>query len=782
MSIFGEKRTVIKINNGIHVERENEGYWIVIQTKGDYILLRTKNKKSAIDAGEQLSGLVDWNTDTDVLYDLQNQNMDIYRKYEIIKSRYHTEKTINGLYLETKDSKNNVSYFVMDSNDEYKKVKGVFITDGLSIHEDGINSWTIDHVPTATMLSEVSSKDQALKVAQAIQTILNWEDENAPDVIIECEELQDYLKKVKEAVKYGEEVPNPQGELEYQLIFMQTPEIKENWGVFKNNWEELNNMVGLDLVKEQVAKLLGQVRGRMKNKGKIKEKKSTMHMMFFGPSGTGKTEVARIISSLLFSLGFLDENKCVEVDRSKIVGPHIGHTDANMKKIIKDSLGGVLFIDEAYALAKGGNDFGQEAIDILIKAMEDHRKDLVVILAGYPNDMERLMDSNEGFRSRIRHKMYFKDYTPEQVAEISVRMIESLGYKCDDGVKGVIKREIDLKSNQGTVEGNARAARNLIDDIVDELNIRIGKTNVRDSIMVIEEDVKNATKKQLSMNEQEGLVEIREKAMGDLNNLVGMKNLKAEVKRILNHISIEKQRFEMGISSQKSRLHMIFSGPSGTGKTTVAKIIGQFLKGSGLLSNGQFKKVGRSDLVGAYQGQTAKAVKEHVNKALGGILFIDEAYNLVNGDNDTFGKEAVAELIDLMEEKKDDLVVILAGYEEPIEKLLSYNEGFRSRIGHKFVFPNYEAGDIIEITKIILKQNHLYFDENTEVVLEKVINEKSKKINEEFDGNGRWAANFVDKIKGEQTDRLALNEITTLSKEDLTTITSQDIEKAIKLT
>ena len=216
---------------------------------------------------------------------------------------------------------------------------------------------------------------------------------------------------------------------------------------------------------------------------------------------------------------------------------------------------------------------------------------------------------------------------------------------------------------------------------------------------------------------------------------------------MLIQVKMSKRRLQRGIETKKARHHMIFSGPAGTGKTTVAKIIGTFLKGSGMLSSGHFKKVSRVDLVGEYQGHTAPKVKKAINEAMGGVLFIDEAYSLVQGANDTFGIEAVAMLIDMMEENKDDLVVILAGYKKDIDRLLTYNEGFSSRIGHRFEFPNYTADDIVKITTIQLKKDKFAISPQVEQTLAKEIQKIAITNGGAFSGNGRWAEEFSNDIR-----------------------------------
>jgi SpoVK/Ycf46/Vps4 family AAA+-type ATPase len=773
-----------KAVDGLAIEKTHKNYWVIKQESIDRILIGSHDEDAVKKAAVELERIANWDTDKDVVEHLKARRNDLYSIFLNIKESHHTEYKLNVSYLDTKIEGGEVTYLVFDNGIE-RSVNGIFVTDGLCVHEEVNGYWTIDHVPSANMLSEFTSKEKAMMVAEKIKNMFVWSDRKVAELLSSSPEIREYLRQVREAAESGDEIPEMTNTLYLQLIFIQSEELKDKWPDFLIHWQKLENMIGLENVKEQVIALLEQIRGRMAVRHAIKETRSSMHMVFTGSPGTGKTEVARILGKLFYIMGYSKKDVFVEVDRSNIVGAHIGHTERNMKEIIEKSMGGMLLIDEAYALASADDsgDFGKEAIDVLIKAMEDNREDLIVVMTGYTNDMENLLQMNEGFDSRVRHRVHFRDYTPKQLAEIGGRLLVSKGYVVEEEVKDRIERAIKERAKDGVLKGNARDVRNIVDGISDEALARVGRKSGSSltQVFITAEDVKNGTADKNTNADLKGLEEVREQALNELGSLIGMDDLKEHVARMLSLIEVEKHKFEMGIVSKKTRMHMIFAGPSGTGKTTVAKIIGKFLKGTGVLSSGHFNKVTRSDLVGSYQGHTAKAVREQVNKASGGVLLIDEAYNLVNGDGDTFGLEAVAELIDLMEEKKDDLVVILAGYEKPIQKLLSYNEGFKSRIAHNFVFPNYSSRDIFEITIQSLKNEQLVLSFEAEKVLQDEIEKASIKNGGLFDGNGRWANELVTQIKNSQGLRISpLLRSNELTKEDFLTITVEDIKNAIE--
>ncbi|MFD3450010.1 right-handed parallel beta-helix repeat-containing protein [Microbacteriaceae bacterium 4G12] len=552
--------------------------------------------------------------------------------------------------------------------------------------------------------------------------------------------------------------------------------------IFEKAIGKLDKMIGLTAIKTEIKNLVMELEGRKKAEalGGIKAPAPTLHMMFTGSPGTGKTEVARVIVEILHGMGYLRTGAFVEVDRSRIVGKHIGHTEDNMKTILEQAAGGVLFIDEAYALAGEGNDFGKEAIDVLIKAMEDRRDDLVVILAGYQVDMERLLNMNEGFRSRIPYRFEFPDYTPKELAILMKRMLENNGYNCNL-VEEEFEKEAVSTSKNGRIEGNGRWARNIVQQIIKQHNIRIAlQENDKNIGRILVEDIYKATGRDINANvvdshKVEGLRKIREEALVELNNMVGLEPVKMEVQRILNFITVEQRRMKQGYTSDKMSMHMIFAGPPGTGKTTVARIVGKFLKGTGVLSSGNFVEADRSKIVGKYIGHTEDNMKNLLDKAAGGILFIDEAYALAKGSENDFGKEAIDVLIKAMEDRRDDLVVILAGYEVEMQQLMEMNPGFESRIPYNITFPNYSSDEITQIIKLQLTSKQFHFNEQAEHVLDQVIADFAKQQNEVFSGNGRWARNVVEQIRMEQNNRLVFSDT-----EDLMEITEEDIRQTFQ--
>lgn len=521
--------------------------------------------------------------------------------------------------------------------------------------------------------------------------------------------------------------------------------------------KKLDSMIGLAEIKNEISSLILEIKGqeKMKSLGMRRKKRPMRHMLFSGDAGTGKTEVARILADVLYGVGFTRKNNLVEVDRSDIVGQYIGHTEANMKEIIEKSKGGVLFIDEAYALAGEGNDFGAEAINILIKAMEDQREDLIIILAGYRTDMKRLLKMNEGFNSRIPYKFDFPNYTPGELTRITVRLLRSQGFDCIDAL-GEIKDSIILAGKSGSIEGNGRWARSLTDRIIKQHHMRIGQQVSNEDVGNISvEDVLSAVGRSAIRDEgtEAGLLKIKEEALEELDAMVGLSELKMETKRIMNFITMEKKREELGIKVDSIGMHMVFAGPPGTGKTTVARIIGKFLYGVGFLPASTFIEADRSTIIGRYIGQTEENMTNILDKAEGGILFIDEAYALSGAVGNDYGAQAVNILIKAMEDRRDRLVVILAGYDNEMQDLLAMNPGFQSRIPYHLHFPEYSAFELTEITRRKFSSMSLVLTEKADLFLERLIKEAD--YAGRIRGSARWTRNLVDQIRLEQSNRLA---------------------------
>ena len=262
--------------------------------------------------------------------------------------------------------------------------------------------------------------------------------------------------------------------------------------------KELNGYIGLTTVKEQVDQLVHWIEiAKLRKEHGLPQSDLSLHMVFSGNPGTGKTTVARIISGLYAAIGVLEKGQLIEVDRSGLVAGYVGQTALKTQEVIKSALGGVLFIDEAYSLASGGeNDFGREAIETILKAMEDHRDELIVVVAGYDGPMEKFINSNPGLQSRFNKYFYFHDYNGEQLLYIFKGQCKKNGYALTEEAEAEAKAMFEeLYENRGENFGNGRDVRNVFEDTVVRQSNRVAALDAptKDDLMqFLPEDLRDA--------------------------------------------------------------------------------------------------------------------------------------------------------------------------------------------------------------------------------------------------------------------------------------------------
>ncbi|WP_353894507.1 AAA family ATPase [Proteinivorax hydrogeniformans] len=259
----------------------------------------------------------------------------------------------------------------------------------------------------------------------------------------------------------------------------------------------------------------------------------------------------------------------------------------------------------------------------------------------------------------------------------------------------------------------------------------------------------------------------------ELNQLVGLDNVKSLVTEITAFLSIQKRREEENLLTEPVVMHMIFKGNPGTGKTTVARILGKIFKHLNFLEKGHLVEVERADLVGEYIGHTAQRTKEKISESLGGILFIDEAYSLARGGEKDFGKEAIDTLVKAMEDKKDQFILILAGYSYQMESFLTTNPGLKSRFPIHLNFDDYSIDNLMSIAGMMLKNRQYKMSSKAKLKLFKILKSKEQEDFSNF-SNARLVRNIIEKAIRLQAVRLVNKK--TLTKEELLTIDEQDIE------
>ncbi len=548
----------------------------------------------------------------------------------------------------------------------------------------------------------------------------------------------------------------------------------------------MDDLIGLTEVKQKVRDHANYIKFLQlrENKGFQEEEEVNVHSVFIGNPGTGKTTVAGMMGKLYKKMGLLTKGHVHEVDRVDLVGEYIGQTAPKVKEAIEKARGGVLFIDEAYALARSNDDskdFGREVIEILLKEMSNGPGDLVLIVAGYPKEMAHFLDSNPGLKSRFKLYFEFSDYVPQELIKISkFACLEKEVVLDTDAVEKINQLIVEAFRSRDRTFGNARFVFDLIEEAKLNLGLRIMKSSNPnayshdDLARVTIADVdkiklgKIKVKPEIPVDE-----DLLEEALAELNSLVGIQNIKDQIAQM---VVLVKFYFKTGKDVLNSfSMHTALVGNPGTGKTTVARILVKIYKALGILERGQMVETDRQGLVAGYVGQTAIKTNEKIEEALGGVLFIDEAYALTSpsGDNrGDFGNEAIQTILKRMEDHRGEFFVFAAGYTDNMEKFLKANPGLNSRFDKVLKFEDYSPKQLMEIAASMFTEKKYHLDHRAHDHLESYLAFLYDHRDKYF-GNARTVRKVVSETIKFQNIRLADEEYVDTAAEYI--ITYEDV-------
>jgi len=457
-------------------------------------------------------------------------------------------------------------------------------------------------------------------------------------------------------------------------------------------WNELNQLIGLTEIKDKVRDL---VKGTERTKrtyiddfpnipNRVKTVDSSSlprirHIALLGSSGTGKTTLARLIARVLKEEGILEKGHLVESARKDFVGQYVGETSAKTNQLVQRSLGGILFIDEAYDLITGENDsYGKEALSQLVGHLSNYAGQFMVIFAGYKDETLKMLSDNAGISRRVE-LWYIEDYDEKELTEIMHFHLNKLDIKVDPSVfdnAGNYCYHVLLNQSKFSINnhfGNAGVITNIIDHAVKKCR--------RDR------------SKALMMHhfEDQDYFQQVNRGISQLDGFIGLESTKKELRTLFKRLKREKT-LTVG--------HFVFTGNPGTGKTMVANILAQELCRLKIIKRAKVVSRSASQLIKGHIGGTEETFQKILNDSLGGVLFIDEAHQLAPQQaGASYGSNVINTLIPFMESNKDNLCVILAGYPAHMEKLWEYDPGLKGRFNRTIEFEDYSTDELLAIFK-----------------------------------------------------------------------------------
>ena len=542
---------------------------------------------------------------------------------------------------------------------------------------------------------------------------------------------------------------------------------------------EFDKFVGVDEIKKTMTGIVDSIKSFQKlHPDKTYELKD--HYLFLGNPGTGKTTMARVFADALSAMGILASGQLIEVAPKDLRGQYVGHTGPMVDAAFDKAMGGILFIDEAYNMWNGSDDqFGNEAVTVMLKNMEDRKGKLVVILAGYPREMDYFIENaNPGLSSRFNETIDFRDYKGPELTEIARRMIKSQGYTLDEKADKMIDKFFEkMYVSRKKDFGNARDVRNVVDKAIKAQNSRVQKATKEGGFDKTQEFV--ITMADINGNEKQA--KTVDEVIASMDDLIGMADIKKEIRKLANVAMVNRMRMERGLGAAALQpVNIILTGNPGTGKTTIAKRLGEVLHAAGVLPTDKVIEREAKTILSSYVNASGQNMDKAVDEAMGGVLFIDEVYNLLPqpGSMNNTGNEALDALMTRMENDKGKFVVVIAGYKDRMEDLIRRgNPGLMSRFNKNFHIDDYDADSLFKIFMMNAKKRKFNLTPDAENAVKIYIEDMIANKRQHF-GNAREVVNLLNEVVELQGNRIASDpSVIDSDPEALTTIEEADIPK-----
>lgn len=498
---------------------------------------------------------------------------------------------------------------------------------------------------------------------------------------------------------------------------------------------------------------------------------SLRSIILAGEPGTGKNSVAELLARLFHHFHMLGTSEPIIVEGSSLASSHAGGVQEKVLPLIREAQAkkALLFVDEAHELLSKYFD-GAGAVRAFMNPLTDRSHPFMAVFGLYPNRLDEFMNLDPGSARRFE-VIPMPSYTGSQLFDIFHRMMDNSPLKLavDEETDALLRRVCtNIYVSRTEQTGNAGRMERLLEEMNRLRRNRCRREGITSEMpeyrvfrsadipweLVAALPPENAAPEQL---------------MAELSGLCGLESVKRDVRKLISLVQTNRLRREQGLPVAENSMHMVFSGNPGTGKTTVARLIGRLYQAIGILPRGQMVEVGRADLVAGYVGQTALKTQEAVDRALGGVLFIDEAYTLVNGGENDFGREAIDTILKNMEDHRDNLVVIAAGYTELMQRFIDSNPGLASRFNKYFQFQDYTIDELDEILAIFCAKQKYVMTDGAKVLARQFM---MRCMDRDDFGNGRAVRNLFEELISNQAERIA--RMPNPVKEDLQTITEED--------
>jgi Holliday junction resolvasome RuvABC ATP-dependent DNA helicase subunit len=535
---------------------------------------------------------------------------------------------------------------------------------------------------------------------------------------------------------------------------------------------QLDTLKGIDAVREQLKQLI-----RASQERKARDPGRPVldgHMLLMGNAGTGKTTIAKLLPRLLCKAGILPTERLVEYPNpASLQSGYVGQTSGRVNEAIDRARGGVLFLDEAHQMADaGGHNYQREILNTLLPRLENERGQFLCVLGGYTNSLPAVLALDQGMPSRFpeHYRVQLANYDADTLAAIFLAMAGDARKTLTAGAEQRMRQLMRLLRRWALPAfANARGAREFLNACIARQVARTGADPSADPDVLVEDDIQ-LPRSATGRTPEEALVDAEAK----LAALVGQPRLREVINRLRGNLLLWRAELEEGADVAPPLEHILLQGSPGTGKTTVARIMGSLLYGLGLLPRPHVEEVRGTELIRGIQGAAAQAVRELVERAIGGVLFLDEVSGLINQPQ---GVDVARELLPHLVDAKGRFVMIVAGYPHVVDGFLALDDGLARRFGTVLELEDYTPEDVHDIARQVAKDAGLTLTPEADAALLALL--RSQRAAELLPSRNASMAHALvsamrDRLASRLAPRLARN-LSAVAAEERRTVLGEDV-------